>query len=259
MESNTHHGERMYSVIINNIVAYTFSAKFESIYKAAAEKSALELELAAARAEVAAGAAELVASRAETAAAAEAAAAGKAAAEEARAEKAALEAKVAAARDFRIEQQQQQQQQQQQSGGGGRPAAAGGVTTESVLACLALVPALRELEPKARATLASNAAPLAFAAGEVVVASGTSSPARPAAPKRTRARDSRPKPADGGTPAAPLASLVQAEGEPADCMYIVHHGTAAAEIGGTAVASYEAGDYFGELGLINDAPRWARR
>ena len=39
MESNTHNGERMYSVIINNIVAYTFSAKFEAIYKAAAEKS----------------------------------------------------------------------------------------------------------------------------------------------------------------------------------------------------------------------------
>eukprot|EP01051_Picozoa_sp_SAG22_P008971 SAG22_NODE_717_length_7707_cov_3.098186_3_plen_93_part_00 len=42
--------------------------------------------------------------------------------------------------------------------------------------------------------------------------------------------------------------VVVAIGEPADCMYIVHHGTAAAEIGGAVVASYEAGDFFGELG-----------
>ena len=134
-----------------------------------------------------------------------------------------------------------QQQQQPASPTSGRQS--GGVSFDSILASLALVPALSELEGPARQTLAANVQPIDFDPGEVVVA----------------------------------------EGDAADCMYIVHHGTATAEIGGAVVASCEltchppsrcpdtvptvaesidtrhtadeAGNYFGELGLINDAPR----
>ena len=37
-ENNTTNGNRMYSVIINNIVAYTLPTKIEAIFKGAEEK-----------------------------------------------------------------------------------------------------------------------------------------------------------------------------------------------------------------------------
>eukprot|EP00913_Durusdinium_trenchii_P024009 g22547.t1 len=47
------------------------------------------------------------------------------------------------------------------------------------------------------------------------------------------------------------------EGEPGDKFYIIEDGSATATKGGTEVMSYSAGDYFGELALINNKPRAA--
>lgn len=47
------------------------------------------------------------------------------------------------------------------------------------------------------------------------------------------------------------------EGEPGDKFYILEEGSATATKGGTEVMSYSAGDYFGELALINNKPRAA--
>ncbi|CAJ1433099.1 unnamed protein product [Effrenium voratum] len=47
------------------------------------------------------------------------------------------------------------------------------------------------------------------------------------------------------------------EGEPGDKFYIIEDGSAIATKGGTEVMKYTAGDYFGELALINNKPRAA--
>ena len=45
--------------------------------------------------------------------------------------------------------------------------------------------------------------------------------------------------------------VIVAEGEPADCMYLLHGGAAAAEVAGAVVARYEAAEFFGERGLLS--------
>lgn len=78
--------------------------------------------------------------------------------------------------------------------------------------------ALRELEPEKRKVLAKKLKPVAYEAGSNIIK----------------------------------------QGDHADCMFIVQTGTAAAEVHGIGVVMrYEAADYFGELGLLSDAPRAA--
>eukprot|EP01051_Picozoa_sp_SAG22_P008970 SAG22_NODE_717_length_7707_cov_3.098186_2_plen_731_part_00 len=142
-------------------VAAAVAAQHAAVAAAAAEKEALRQELVAARAEMASQKQQLAASRAETAAAENKAAASEAATQAATASLATLEAKVAAAREFRV-----QQQQQPASPTTGQRHRANSVSEASILASLSLVPALQELEDKAKATLAANVAPLDFVSAD---------------------------------------------------------------------------------------------
>lgn len=51
--------------------------------------------------------------------------------------------------------------------------------------------------------------------------------------------------------------VIMTIGEPADCMYFVEKGTAEASIDGKVVMTYQDGGFFGEKGLVDNAPRSA--
>jgi CRP/FNR family transcriptional regulator, cyclic AMP receptor protein len=52
-------------------------------------------------------------------------------------------------------------------------------------------------------------------------------------------------------------ALIFAEGQPGDVMYIIREGEVSIEIRGAVVETLQAGDIFGEMSLIDHAPRSA--
>jgi CRP-like cAMP-binding protein len=52
-------------------------------------------------------------------------------------------------------------------------------------------------------------------------------------------------------------AVIFKEGEPGDCMFFVIEGTVSVQIGGADVTRLESGEIFGEMALIDHAPRSA--
>ncbi len=52
-------------------------------------------------------------------------------------------------------------------------------------------------------------------------------------------------------------AVIFEEGEPGDCMFFVIEGTVSVQIGGADVTRVESGEVFGEMALIDHAPRSA--
>ncbi len=55
----------------------------------------------------------------------------------------------------------------------------------------------------------------------------------------------------------PRGAVIFKEGEPGDCMFFVIEGTVSVQIGGADVSRVESGEVFGEMALIDHAPRSA--
>ncbi len=60
-----------------------------------------------------------------------------------------------------------------------------------------------------------------------------------------------------GNTAYPAGKQIFAEGDKGVCMYFVQDGTVDLRVGGKTVQSIETGAFFGEMALIDDAPRSA--
>lgn len=52
-------------------------------------------------------------------------------------------------------------------------------------------------------------------------------------------------------------TVIFREGEPGDCMFFVLEGTVSVQMGGADIGSVESGEVFGEMALIDHAPRSA--
>ena len=55
----------------------------------------------------------------------------------------------------------------------------------------------------------------------------------------------------------PAGAVVFAEGDMGDRFFVIESGTVAVTIGGAAIRDLAAGDFFGEIALLQDVPRTA--